>query len=470
MRKQINLVIEKLSLYITLYVCNPSKKSLMKKKIFKSIGFKILSFYVILSLINISFIISIIFENQVDLITKNTMLESEKQLADLINAIKKFTIEMKKGSLFNIRNEKEILNQIIKMISLHSRDYLIFTEKNDILYKSSADILLPETLNEDGRRSMTAMTFSGKEYYLRIDEDKNILYCYIPLSEFLSGNPILLVKKDISAMNESLNNLYRQSVYVIIVVIFFHVLFALILFSYILHPINQLNNAAKRLLQGDFGAQVLSINRKDELGSLAETFNKMAASIHDNITNLSAEIETVKENKEKIEKTATRDDLTGLFNRVYLLERANEELKKAQMTKRDIAFLQIDLDHFDKINTIYGHQTGNIILMEIARIISRNCGYNDIAARFGGEEFAVLSFDSSRDYIRDMAEKIRSAVEKYEIITPDGKISVTVSIGISYIDAAGLAAVDNSSKLSGQAETALLMAKNNGRNRVVIIP
>jgi diguanylate cyclase (GGDEF)-like protein len=438
----------------------------MKKQIFKSIGLKILSFYIFLSLINISFILSIIFENQVDLITKNTMLESEKQLSELINAIKKFTTEIKQGSLFNVRNEKEILNQIIKTISLHSKNYIIFTEKNDILYKSAEDIILPETYEEDGRRSMTAMTFSGKEYYLRIEEEKKLLNCYIPLGEFLSGTPILLVKKDISIMNTSLRNLYRQAVYVIIVVIFFHLLFALILFRYIIHPINLLSSTAKNILQGDFSGPELPVIRDDELGMLTETFNKMSVSISDNIKNLSAEMETFREKNEKREKTATRDELTSLFNRAYLHERIGEELNKARITKREIAFLQIDLDNFKNINSIYGYQTGNIILLETARIIAGNSGYNDIAARIRDDEFAVLSVNSSLNYIRDMAEKIRSDIEKNEIITPDGKLSITISIGVSYVKDASMAVFDNFNKFTEPAEKALILAKNNGRNRV----
>src|SRR5208337_1231376 len=118
----------------------------MKNKISQSIGFKILLVYTLLSLVNISFVISIIFENQVDLISKNIKLESERQLAKLISSMKKFTHETQKGALFDIRNYKETLNQVIKFIGPHFDDYLIFTDKGVITYKSSARIKSPKTL------------------------------------------------------------------------------------------------------------------------------------------------------------------------------------------------------------------------------------------------------------------------------------------------------------------------------------
>ncbi len=78
----------------------------MKIKFSRSIGFKILIFYIVLALINISFIISIIFENQIELISKNSKLESEQQISNLIGSLKQFSTEMKKGTLFAYNNEQ----------------------------------------------------------------------------------------------------------------------------------------------------------------------------------------------------------------------------------------------------------------------------------------------------------------------------------------------------------------------------
>jgi diguanylate cyclase (GGDEF)-like protein len=442
--------------------------NLMKKKILQSIGFKILFFYALFSLVTISFVISIIFENQVDLISKNIKLESEIQLGKLIGSMKKFTYELQNGKLFDIKTEKETLNQITKFIGPHFDGYLIFTEKGVITHRTNNVIVPPKTFIEDGLRSITAKTFSGNDYYLRIDEEKKMIYCYISLNEFHLGNSILLLQKDISSLSESLTNLYHQVIYVIIVVLLLHTLLAVIFFRYIIHPITLLNNGAKKFSEGNLSTRII-INRKDEFNTLAETFNRMAGSIDDKMKTLSNQMYSVKESKERMENLAIKDELTGLFNRSYILERSYEELKRTRIKNRNTGFLLIDLDRFHEVNKIYGHQTGNIILMETAKTITRNCMETDIIGRFGGEEFAVLSPDCSIKYIQNMAEQIRSAIEKNIIVTPDGEFSVTVSIGVSCIDIDRLNSLEKNHDLTGSAETALLRAKENGRNRVEMI-
>lgn len=439
----------------------------MKHKIGRSIGFKIIALYALLALINISFVISVIFENQADLIGAITKLESEKQLVTLIDSLKKFTLEMKKGRLFETAGNEFTLKQIAALIGPHVTDYVFFTEKGDVLYKSGDTINPPETFIEDGLRSITSMTFSGKEYYIRIDEAKEIIYCYIPLRAFDLSSAILLVRKDIHGASKSLKNLYFQAVYVLLVILFFHLIFALVLFRYIIHPLKLLNQAGKKLSEGDLTARV-SIQRKDEFGSLADTFNGMAESIHANMTKLSNQIETEKEGPGKSDHTALRDRLTGLVGRAYMLERVQEEIKKAGKTGDLMAFFLIDIDNFQNINNVYGRQTGNIVLMETAKTILHTCMDTDIVARFGGEEFAVMSSGRTPAQVHNLAEEIRATVEKKNIITPDGEIPVTISIGVSYFDPASPNTTDGYYDISQSAETALLEAKLRGRNRVEI--
>ena len=440
----------------------------MKNKITQSIGFKILATYIILSLITISFIITIIFENQVDLISKNIQLETEKQIGKLITSMKNFTAEAGKGRLFDIRTNKDSLNQILKFIGPHFDGYIIFTDKGVITYKSDPASEPPKTFIEDGLRSATANTFSGNEYYLRIDEDKKMIYCYVPLNEFRLGNYTLLLKKDIGSVNNALANLYHQAIYTILVVLLFHVVFAIILFRYIIHPINLLNNGAQKFSGGEFGYKI-NINRKDEFNSLAETFNKMADSIDSKMKNLSGEMYMVKEDKEKIEKQKIRDELTNLYNRNYILARTEEEVKKSVFKNSSLAFLLIDIDRFNEVNKIYGNQTGNIILMETSKTVVRSCSEIDIVGRFGGEEFAVLLPDCSLEQVQAKAENIRSAIEKNKVVTPDGQFSVTVSIGVFFAGSELLRSKEKNLNLPESAEQALLRAKENGRNKVEIV-
>ena len=438
----------------------------MKHKLFQSVGFKMIAYYILLSLINLSFVITIIFENQVDLISKNVLLESEKQLSQLIGSMKKFSAEMKKGTLFNIKDDREALSQFVKSIHLHYKDFIIFSNNNSVIYNSSPGRSLPETYKEDLLRSMTTMAFTGKEYYIRVDDQSKIINFYIPLGEFLSEDHILLVRKDINTVSDSLINLYKQVIYVIFVVLLFHLFFAVILYKSIIQPVRMFREAAEKLSDGDLSSRVQLTGRKDEFASLSFTFNKMAESIEKNIKSFSCEINTVKNIKNIIGKTEIHDELTGLLNENYIYERIDEELDQSKLKQRDMAFIIINPDDFSKVNGMYGTQTGDIMLKEIARKITGCCTAGEIVARFGGEEFAVLSTESSRDAVSELAEKIRTSVSKSEIVTPDGKFSVTVSLGISYISSSGLISVENRDDVITPARQALMKAKSSGKNRV----
>jgi len=438
----------------------------MKNLIFNSIGFKIIAYYAFLSLINLSFIITIIFENQVDLISKNTILESEKQLSQLIGSMKKFSVEMKKGNLFKLTNDEETFAQLMNIINMHYRDFLVYSDKNTVIFKSNPEMSLPETSREDGMRSITAMTFSGKNYYLRIDEDHKIINFYIPLNEFQPGNSILLIKKNISILNESLINLYKQAVYVILVVFFFHVLFAVILYRSFIQPIKTLDEAAGNLANGHLDTRISFPGRNDELKSLADTFNSMAESLHENISSLSSEIVKTQKVKAETEKISIRDELTGLLNRNYLYERLDEEFKIAKLKQRDISLILINPDNFGRIDEIYGKQTGDIIILETAKCITANCNSYEIIARTGNEEFAILISETSIEDIKSLTENIRSSVCEKEIVTPDGKFSITVCIGISYYKADSINLIVNKNDIIESARSALMKAKGTGENRV----
>lgn len=439
---------------------------LIRKRIYKSIGFKVIIFYILLSFISLSFIISIIFENQVDLIGKNTMLESEKQISHLIGAMKKFAIEMKKGSLFKSGTESEADSQLLKVVNSHFSDYIIFSEKNFILHKSSPDISIPETYKEDGLRAITSSAFSGKDYYLRINERDRLVYFYIPLNEFIPGNSILLIKKDIGSLNKSLNDLYKQMVYVILVVVFFHLIFAGVLYRLFIIPLNRLSEAALKIAAGDMNARVEMEGKSYEFDSIAEAFNNMAESIDDNVKNLSSEIETVRNINRRRNKNATRDELTGLLNDNYLTERIDDKLKLAKVKRRAFSLIIIDIDDFSKIISLYGKQTGDIIILETARVITGNCASSDIIARIGAEEFAILLPDAEEKNILEFAENIRISVAENQIVTPDGRLSVTVSIGASYINTDVLQNIESKDDVINTAQSLLIKAKTGGKNRV----
>ncbi|HOO72982.1 MAG TPA: diguanylate cyclase [Spirochaetota bacterium] len=441
----------------------------MKKTIIQSIGFKILLFYFLLTLINVSFVVSIIFENQIDLISQNVQFKSERQFSQLIDAAKQYTAEMKQGTLFSHIDNRKSIDRFIEIISPYAPQYAIITEKNRVLKKSDASFQVPATLTQDMMRAAAAKNFSGRDYYLRIDEKKKKIYCYVLLGGPQTEQTALLSVRNISLLDASMKNLYNQAVFVIIVVLFFHAIFALALFRYIINPLKALNDGAIKLSEGDYKVRISLSGRDDELGALAQSFNTMADSIYTNIKNMTADVEKAVELKNRTDLLAVKDEFTGLYNRIYMNERIQEEAARSRINKKTTALVFAVVDKFNDISVVYGPKSGDIIMLEISKIITKHAADTDIVSRFGTDMFAVLSPDCSPERIREVSECIRADVEKKTIITPDGQFTMTVSIGAAVQKFDSSQAPKTETEFIASAEAALSRAVKAGRNRVEII-
>jgi two-component system cell cycle response regulator len=169
--------------------------------------------------------------------------------------------------------------------------------------------------------------------------------------------------------------------------------------------------------------------------------------------------------------SALTDALTGLYNRRYLLRRLEEEIKRAARYRQVLSCLFVDADHFKRINDEHGHQVGDLVLREIATRICAKMRANDVATRYGGEEFAVLLPQTKGSDAVHLAERMRLAVAAEPVLTDTGRvIPVTVSIGVGQIaparDLHSTAAAQRT--LLASADGALYRAKGGGRNRVVL--
>ncbi|MGI8907661.1 MAG: diguanylate cyclase [Candidatus Sumerlaeaceae bacterium] len=158
---------------------------------------------------------------------------------------------------------------------------------------------------------------------------------------------------------------------------------------------------------------------------------------------------------------ATQDALTGLNNRRQFLALAAHHIARAQRSGNSIALLVIDADYFKSINDEHGHDVGDQVLAHLAGIIRDACRAEEIAARWGGEEFVVLLPDCDFQGASTAAERIRSAVESSTFQGPRGTLHVTVSIG-----GAAMNYNTHFETLFHQADQQLLHAKRAGRNRV----
>lgn len=172
-----------------------------------------------------------------------------------------------------------------------------------------------------------------------------------------------------------------------------------------------------------------------------------------------------KEQQDKLKDMAMKDGLTGVYNHVLLLELFQKELIKQQRHKGNMAFVMVDIDYFKRVNDTYGHTSGDIILKELAGIISVSVRGSDIVGRYGGEEFSIILSEVEFDEVLKLCERIRSDIENYVFRLSDETIHITVSMGVYFKTPEDKTISEDIIK---KADEALYHAKRSGRNRVEI--
>ena len=170
-------------------------------------------------------------------------------------------------------------------------------------------------------------------------------------------------------------------------------------------------------------------------------------------------------NHEELEQQAYSDYLTGLRNRRAFIEQAEMELSRSIRYSRNFSLIMFDIDHFKIINDTFGHSVGDLVLQEIGSICKSVLRGIDIIGRIGGEEFAILLPETDILEASQVAERLRIAMSKSEVLTPfDKKSKFTASFGVVVTNNINIISID---ELLKQADDALYKAKNNGRNNVV---
>jgi diguanylate cyclase (GGDEF)-like protein/PAS domain S-box-containing protein len=169
--------------------------------------------------------------------------------------------------------------------------------------------------------------------------------------------------------------------------------------------------------------------------------------------------------RETLRQRSIRDPLTGLFNRRYLEETLEREIRRAARGERPVAIIMLDLDHFKLFNDSFGHDGGDALLRELGTFLWTHVRQEDIACRYGGEEFTLVLPDSSLEIARQRAEYLREEVKHLNVRhngQPLGAISL--SLGVAAFPGHGL----TGEVVLKAADVALYLAKREGRDRVVV--
>lgn len=171
--------------------------------------------------------------------------------------------------------------------------------------------------------------------------------------------------------------------------------------------------------------------------------------------------------RETLRQQSIRDILTGLFNRRFMEESLERELRRAARAKTLVGIIMIDIDHFKAFNDISGHDGGDTMLRELGTFLNKNTRGSDIVCRYGGEEFVAVLPGATLEETRFRAEELRKGVKQMTVLHL-GKLleKCTISLGVSAFPEHGL----TSEELLKKADNALYQAKSEGRDRVVAAP
>jgi len=198
-----------------------------------------------------------------------------------------------------------------------------------------------------------------------------------------------------------------------------------------------------------------------ETQDLAETSKTLQVQLDES----KKEMQLLRQELAQARETAKTDALTGLFNRRAFDQKLNECIGTHKQNNFELCLLILDIDHFKQVNDTFGHQAGDSVLRYAANLIKQHIAKHHCAARYGGEEMAIIMPNTPFNKAMEIAEKIRSSLAQHPLKRKNSKESigkVTLSIGVS-----GFKINDSIESLIERADKAMYRAKNNGRNQVM---
>lgn len=197
---------------------------------------------------------------------------------------------------------------------------------------------------------------------------------------------------------------------------------------------------------------------------LAITLASLSATLI--VTMLAAILTVIERQRESMQKLATVDALTGIFNRRHLMSIGLKEITKAQRYKTPLSLIMLDIDHFKKVNDTWGHPAGDRVLQVMSCIMASAVRNKDIVGRLGGEEFLIILPETNEYENKIIAERIRCMIEECDLAKSDDQITIFFKSSIGIVTLAGSdVSFDN---LLSRVDKALYQAKETGRNRVVV--
>lgn len=206
---------------------------------------------------------------------------------------------------------------------------------------------------------------------------------------------------------------------------------------------------------------VLEANQpRGDRSVLSEAKERLAVSIAEHVALALSSLRL----RETLRRQAIRDPLTGLFNRRYMEESLEREIRRATRRKTTVGIIMLDLDHFKRYNDDFGHEVGDAILRTFGTFLSAHIRGGDIACRYGGEEFTLILPETSLEETQERAEQIRGEIKKIQVDSNGHSFgNLSASLGVAIFPEQG----EMAESILRAADVALYRAKSAGRDRVV---
>ncbi|MCK5129617.1 MAG: diguanylate cyclase [Clostridiales bacterium] len=271
-------------------------------------------------------------------------------------------------------------------------------------------------------------------------------------------------EKSLSSISDAMTMSIKAMIITMSLVLIIGIILAYFFARIYTKPILKLNEKAQAISNLDF-EHTLQLKNNDEIGDLGDSINEISTKLKHNIgelkeSNLQLEEDQrqLKALNKQLEKLSQTDPLTKLANRLKINLSLEDEVYRTDFRGRTFSIMLLDIDNFKLVNDQYGHQVGDCVLIDIAKILKDNSRRMDLVGRWGGEEFIIILTDTHQDGALSMAEKLRGNIEEYDF-QDVGKVTASIGVG-EYVK--GMAIETFISKI----DEALYRAKENGRNCV----
>jgi diguanylate cyclase (GGDEF)-like protein len=237
----------------------------------------------------------------------------------------------------------------------------------------------------------------------------------------------------------------------------------------IVKPIETLSDGARRIAQGQLDLEIPELSSNDEIGLLTRTFNDMMRKLRGNQAEIEAANAKLRDRNlqlqqanEVLEQLSITDGLTRLHNHRFFQDHLTREIKRVSRIRKPLSMILVDIDDFKSLNDRLGHAAGDELLRRIALLMNDSIRESDLLARYGGDEFVVLTSGTELEGAHALAEKIRTAIAESSFILEESlrPTRTTVSMGVAQYRG-------NRKQFFAAADRALYRAKAQGKNCVV---